>query len=123
MINQNDTINQLLQKIRKDKEKNDYNMSIMNLKIMNTKEGSIKKLNSAKIKNNSISIFGVFGQSNINFIKSIELLEKISPFEEFITMNDNIIGKKEVDINDYKNFINKLDNKIDQKTFGKEYGL
>jgi len=36
-------------------------------------------------------------------------------------MNDNIIGKKEVDINDYKNFINKLDNKIDQKTFGKEY--
>ena len=121
MINQNDTINQLLQKIRKDKEKNDYDMSIMNLKIMNTKEGSIKKLNSAKIKNNSISIFGVFGQSNINFIKSIELLEKISPFEEFITMNDNIIGKKEVDINDYKNFINKLDNKIDQKTFGKEY--
>ena len=123
MINQNDTINQLLQKIRKDKEKNDYDMSIMNLKIMNTKEESIKKLISASIKNNSINIFRVFGQSNINFIKSIELLEKISPFEEFITMNDNIIGKKEVDINDYKNFINKLDNKIDQKTFGKEYGL
>ena len=73
MIKQNDTINQLLQKTRKDKEKNDYDMSIMNLKIMNTKEGSIKKLNSAKIKNNSISIFVVFGQSNINFIKSIEL--------------------------------------------------
>ena len=31
MINQNDTINQLLQKIRKDKEKNDYDMYIMNL--------------------------------------------------------------------------------------------
>ena len=31
MINQNDTINQLLQKIRKDKEKNDYDMNIMNL--------------------------------------------------------------------------------------------
>ena len=40
---------------------------------MNTKEESIKKLNSAKIKNNSISIFVVFGQSNINFMKSIEL--------------------------------------------------
>ena len=36
-------------------------------------------------------------------------------------MNDNIIGKKEVDINDYKNFIDKLDNKIEKKTFGKEY--
>ena len=31
MINQNDTINQLFQQIRKDKEKNDYNISIMNL--------------------------------------------------------------------------------------------
>ena len=66
-------------------------------------------------------MFSAFRQSNINFTKSIELLEKISPFEEFITMNDNIIGKKEVDINDYKNFINKLDNKIEKKTFGKEY--
>ena len=36
-------------------------------------------------------------------------------------MNDNYIGKKEVDINDCKNFINKLDNKIEKKTFGKEY--
>ena len=34
-------------------------------------------------------------------------------------MNDNIIGKKEVDINDYKNFINKLDNKIEKKLLAK----
>ena len=119
--NQNDKINQLLEKIRKDKENNDYNISIMNLKIANTKEESIQNLISASIKKKSISMFSAFRQSNINFTKSIELLEKISPFEEFITMNDNIIGKKEVDINEYKNFINKLDNKIEKKTFGKEY--
>ena len=93
----------------------------MNLKIANTKEESIQNLISASIKKKSISMFSAFRQSNINFTNCIELLEKISPFEEFITMNDNIIGKKEVDINEYKNFINKLDNKIEKKTFGKEY--
>ena len=53
----------------------------------------------------------------------LQILEKISPFEEFITMNDNIIGKKEIDNNYYINFINQLDNKIKEKTFGKEYHI
>ena len=60
MINQNDTINQLFQQIRKDKEKNDYNISIMNFWVMNARGESIKKLISASVKNNSISIFEVF---------------------------------------------------------------
>ena len=119
--NQNEKINQLLEQIRKDKEKNEYDMSIMNLKILNTKEESILKLIDKSIQNKSISAFSLFEKSNTKFIKSIELLEKISPFEEFITMNDNIIGKKEIDNNCYEHFIHLLDNKIKEKTFGKDY--
>ena len=78
---QNNKINQLLKQIRKDKEKNDYIMSNMNLKILNINEKSIQNLIDKSIKNNSILIFSLFGKSNTHFINSIEFLEKISPFE------------------------------------------
>ena len=95
-------------------------MSIMNLKILNNNEKSIQNLINTSIRNNSTLIFSFFEKSNTYFINSFELLEKISPFEELKTMNDNIIGKKEIDNKYYKNFINQLENKIKEKTFGKE---
>ena len=92
-------------------------MSIMNLKILNNNE----KFIHISIRNNSIHSFSLFGKSNTYLINSIELLEKISPFDEFKAMKYNITEKKEIDNKYYKNFINQLDNKIKEKTFGNEY--
>lgn len=78
---------------------------------------------NTSIRNNSIHIFSLFGKSNTYFINSIELLEKISPFDELKTINDNIIEKKEKDNKYFKNFINQIDNKIKEKIFGKEHRL
>jgi len=94
-------------------------MSIMNLKILNNNE----KFIYISIRNNSIHIFSLFGKSNTYFINSIELLEKLSPFDELKTINDNIIEKKEKDNKYFKNFINQIDNKIKEKIFGKEHRL
>ena len=94
-------INQLQEQIKKEKENNDYNLSIMNIKILHATEESIIKLIKKSIETQSISLFKVFKTYTTLFIKSIKLLEKINPFEELITLNDNIIGKNELDDNNY----------------------
>ena len=81
----NEKINQLQEQIKKEKENNDYNLSIMNIKILNANEESIMKLIKKSIENKSIGLFNAFKNYTTLFIKSIKLLEKINPFEELIT--------------------------------------
>lgn len=114
-------INQLQEQIKKEKENNDYNLSIMNIKILHAREESIINLIKKSIETQSIGLFNAFKTYTTLFIKSIKLLEKIKPFEELITLNDNIIGKNEIDDNNYKTLIMLLENKIKEETFAKDY--
>lgn len=98
----------------------DYKLSLIEIKCLNVNEESIKKVITKNKKNNSISYLISYKKCNNLFVKSYELSTNIYPKENFICLNDEMIGKKEIPPN-YLNLIRSLEEKISEETFDKEY--
>lgn len=113
-------VSSLREQIIKDKYDNDFKFSIMNIKIFNIKEDIVRKRIDKCIEERSMEPFNIFKRYNDLFFESSKALKKIIPTDDIINLNDAIIGKDEIDPN-YPYLIMKLDNKIKDGTFAKDY--
>ena len=112
-------VSKLQEQIKRDREYYDFKFSVIDIKLSNIQEESIKKIVKKCIESNSFSSLNIFKTINNLFIKSSSLLKIIYP-EDIIALNDQIIGKKEIDQN-YPKLISLLENKINEKTFAEDY--
>ena len=117
---QDENIQKLQTQIQAQLKIYDFKLSIMNIKGANVKEDSIQKIIGKFLDKKSIKIFSIFSSYNKLFLESSALLKAITPPDDLLSLNEEIIGQNEIPYN-YPNLIMLLESKIKQKTFAERY--